>query len=238
MSEVTDIPFLMSRGPWEKLRWLRTQEGVSVFEGVRNGENRRVAAGFFVRREESDIWKACHDMLAESVRTASGWLQGLFGLEMIAMEMERGIQHFNPAELGKLLANHSRTLTAGESRLIQYGGLWAVFKKRVPESYGKIEFKSCVRINRQETERLDLHLKAVAREALRGLDTGMPLDVLGCDLSAAAAYDEANPAQSENLKKTTEKICTGIEGGICLESIFYRHQRKERVLWQKIHCAG
>ena len=140
MMDAAEIPLLRSLAPWDSIQWLRAEDGVVFFEMRRGEAIHFTAVCFIVRKEEAEVWKACQDMLSEAVRLAAGWVQGLFGFQMIAMELEQGIRNFRLGDLGQLLTNHARQMAVGESRLIRYGGLWGVFKKRVPESYGKIEF--------------------------------------------------------------------------------------------------
>ncbi len=223
------IPLLHdSRSPWDSARWAGSAGDAVLFEARKDESVVWIAAGFFVRKEESDVWKACQDMLAEAVRMAAGWLQGLYGLEMIAMELERGIQNFRLGDFGELLANHARVMTVGEARLIRYGGFWGVFKKRVPESYGRIEFKSCVKINRQEPSRLDLYVKALAREAGRALPPQSSMTLKVCDLSAARVYDPADALQQAKLQELSKKM----------GPVYYRHQREEICLWETTPAAG
>lgn len=232
--EASQIPLLKSFGPVDSVKWLRSEDGVVFFEIHRGAAVEFAAVCYFVRRDEADIWKACQDMLTEAVRLAAGWVQGLFGFQMIAMELDQGIRNFRLGDLGQLLTNHARQMTIGESRLIRYGGLWGVFKKRVPESYGKIEFKMCVKINRQESERLDLYLSALARTASQHLPVLSEVTLIACDLSAAKIYNPEALLQQSHLqdfykKKFEEKN----ENSLVFLKLLYRHERKEICLWEK-----
>jgi len=231
--DASEIPLLRSLAPWDTIHWLRTEDGVVFFE-VRRGENVEfVAVCFFVRKEEAEVWKACQDMLSEAVRMAAGWVQGLFGFHMIAMELEQGIQNFRLGDLGQLLTNHARSMSVGESRLIRYGGLWGIFKKRVPESYGKIEFKMCVKIYRQEAERLDLYLGALARGAVQVLLPASSVALIACDLSAQRVYNPEEATQQEKLQGLYKKFENTEEYSVAISKLIYRHEREELTLWTK-----
>ncbi len=233
MIDTSEIPLLRSLAPWDSVQWLRTEDGLVFFEIRREESVEYAAACFFVRKEEAEVWKACQDMLSEAVRMAAGWVQGLFGFHMIAMELEQGIQNFRLGDLGQLLTNHARQMAVGESRLIRYGGLWGVFKKRVPESYGKIEFKMCVKIYRQEAERLDLYLGALARGAAQVLPPASAVSLIACDLSSQRVYQAAEVSQQEKLQSLYQKLEKNEEGSIRISKLIYRHEREELNLWAK-----
>jgi len=232
--EASQISLLRPLAPWDSVHWVRTEDGIVCFE-VRQGDAiKYAAASFFVRKEESEVWKACQDMLSEAVRLAAGWVQGLFGFHMVAMELEQGIQNFRLGDLGQLLTNHARQMTVGESRLIRYGGLWGIFKKRVSESYGKIEFKMCVKIYRQEAERLDLYLGALARGAAQILPPASDLTLIACDLSAQRVYNPDEVSQQEKLQGLYRKFEKKDEYPAVISQLIYRHERKETRLWEKL----
>lgn len=233
MINAAEIPLLRSLAPWDSIQWLRSDNGLVFFE-IRRGETVDFAAVcFFVRKEEADIWKACQDMLSEAVRMAAGRVQGLFGFRMIAMELEQGIRNFRLGDLGQLLTNHARQMAIGESRLIRYGGLWGVFKKRVPESYGKIEFKMCVKIYRQEAERLDLYLGALARGAAQILPPASAVTLIACDLSAQRIYNSEEALQQEKLQSLYRKFEKKDESPVIFSKLIYRHEREEICLWKR-----
>lgn len=241
------IPVLKSLGPWESAAWLQSSEKLPLFEAAREGNSCPVVTAYLIRGEDGEIWKACHAMLADALKMAAVGLQGFYGFDMIAMELENGIQNFRFQDLTRLLINHARKMETGQPQLIQYGGLFGIFKKRVAEEWGKVDFKSCVRIERRAKDRLDLVLKGLAREALAAvkdrstkpsegdrdrssqrLGGPVPVILAVSDLSMEALYSPEDQAQAARLAALFLKLARD-HGS--LGQIIYRHQGKNVKLW-------
>ena len=108
---------------------------------------------------------------------------------------------------------------------------------RVPESYGKIEFKVCVKIYRQETERLDLYLGALTRGAAQVLPPASSVSLIACDLSAQRVFNPEDVQQQEKLQSFYPKLEKKDEYPVSVSKLSYRHEREEICLWKRASAA-
>lgn len=118
-----------------------------------------------ISREEKMTWQSFQDLLSHAVSLAQASMRGLFGLDVLTVDLQNGIQRFNAQDLSRLLINHSKDLDQEPKVLIRYGQLFMVLHKRAPvDDWGKIELKTYVEIMDPEKIRLACHLKKMIRE--------------------------------------------------------------------------
>ncbi len=195
-------PAFKALGRFDRVSFGGLTEGGRPFYDTLQGEAEgRLFTAFFLSAEDAEVWKAFLDVLDHALKTAAASLLGFFGFQMIACELSVGIQHFDWGRLPQLLVNHGRAMVVGETRLIQFGALFGLFHKRMPESWGRIERKFVVEIYRRENAQLDLYLKQLLRDASpKGLEN-LPLNVVAFDLSTKPVLDPANQEQAQRLEK-------------------------------------
>ena len=190
-----------------------TEDGRPVYETLRGEERGLMVAAFFLRAEEAEIWKAFCDMLDHSLKTAAAALLGFFGFRLIACELSCGLKHFDWGRMPELLINHGRVMAVGETRLIQFGSLFGLFHKRIPESWGRIERKSAVEIYRKDPAQLDLYLKQLFRDAQTKAVPDKMLTLAVFDLSTRPVFDLQNQGQAERLARLAS---SGLGGELML----------------------
>lgn len=150
--------------------------------------------------EESLVWKSCREMFAYALKLAAQEMKGFFGYELLTADLSRGLAHFNPHDLAQLLTNHAAKMSPGESRLIQYGTFWGLLSKRIPEDWGKIEFKTCVEVYQKPPEQLDGYLLALLKKCGPSAESALVIHSIG----TKSLLQPANEVQSANLKQLWE----------------------------------
>jgi len=176
-----------------------TEAGRPLYETWRGEEKALLVTAFFLRAEEAEIWKAFCDMLDHALKAAAASLLGFYGFRLLACELSSGLKHFDWGRMPELLLNHGRAMAVGETRLIQFGSLFGLFHKRMPESWGKIERKYSVDIFRKEPAQLDLYFKQLLRDALPKAVPGQKLTLAAFDLSTRPVLDPQNAEQAARL---------------------------------------
>ncbi|MDD5217455.1 MAG: hypothetical protein PHN49_04320 [Candidatus Omnitrophica bacterium] len=162
-----------------------------------------------IDKEESLLWKSCQEMLAQSFKVAAQSITGFFGYELLSADLSRGLAHFNPSDFSKLLANHSRQMSVGEKRLIQYGPFWGVWTKRLEERWGKIDLKTYVEVYPKSSARLDLYLKKILRDcAVAGQEHLSETIVLLQVIGSRSVYCPGDQEQSGYLKAWLDLLRT------------------------------
>src|SRR3989338_4167900 len=124
----------------------------------------RVVQTFLISREEELRWKAYHDMVRQSVKSAEALLRGFFGLQVTALDLEQGMSVFQPGKWKQLLVNHAQKLDLGKACFVRYGSLQAMLTKRVTEEWGKVDVQFPIEIFSRPLSPLDLYLKKINRE--------------------------------------------------------------------------
>lgn len=117
-----------------------------------------------ISREEKMAWQAFQDLLDYAVGMAQKEMAGLFGLDILSVDIQNGVKHFHAGDFGKLLVNHARNLAADCKTLIRYGQLFGLLHKRVPADWGKLEVKTFVEIIDPKKTRCDLYVRKLLRE--------------------------------------------------------------------------
>ena len=190
---------------------------VQRFETTREGETFNLVTTTLIRKEESLVWKSCLDMLEFSMKTAASGMQGLFGFDLLSIDFGKGIDHFNWTDLSALIVNRSRKLAVGEETLIQYGSLFGMLKKRVNESWGKIDFHTAVEVFTKDPAQFDLTVKKLINDSSELSDSRI-IGIL--DLSRDPIFKFGSEEQTERLAKLLEK-----QGSEVLD-IYYIHNEK------------
>ncbi len=118
-----------------------------------------------VSAEEKVTWKSFQDLIGYAVALAQSSLSGLFGLDVLSVNMREGIRHFRAQEYSSLLINHSRDLGPEHKSLVCYGQIFAVLHKRAPADWGKIEIQTHVEIIHPDKTGQASHIRKVRRAA-------------------------------------------------------------------------
>jgi len=142
-----------------------------------------------VSAEEKVAWKSFQDLLGYSGTLAQSNLSGLFGLDVLCVNIREGIRHFRAQEYASLLVNHSRNLGSEHKALVRYGQIFAVLHKRAPADWGKIDIQTHVEIIHPDKTGQASHIRKIRRAA------GNPSDAIYLihDLSSAPLWKQEDP---------------------------------------------
>lgn len=165
LEKMLQLPFLAKLPRFQSCSYLGAAgPKLIVFRGKTEEKVFTLFLAATIDKEESLLWKSCQEMLVQSFKGAAQSITGFFGYELLSADLSRGLEHFNAFDFSKLLENHSRQMSVGEKRLIQYGPFWGVWTKCLEERWGKIDLKTHVEIYPRPSARLDLHLKKILRD--------------------------------------------------------------------------
>lgn len=197
-SEVALGESITYRGPIGP-KWLR-------FDVVRDAVPHPFYLVAIISREEKMSWQSFQDLLSHAAGLAQKDMLGLFGLEILSVDIQNGVRHFNTGDFSKLLVNHARNLLPDTKVLIRYGQLFGLLHKRVPAEWGKIVLKTFVEIVDSAKIRPELFVRKLLREtgsdsnAIYGIHdmSSSPLWQI-LDLPASPQEIQDVPGASENV---------------------------------------
>lgn len=118
-----------------------------------------------ISRSEKAAWQSFQDLLAHAAGLAEAKVQCFLGLDLLIIDLQNGLHHFNASDFGCLLINHARTLESSTPVLIRYGQLFAVLRKRASADWGKIEVVTHVDIVDPEKTSQESFTKKMIRQA-------------------------------------------------------------------------
>ena len=189
---------------WQSIRYQgAVQPKLLRFEVTCETEARPLYLAAVISRDEKMAWQSFQDLLGRAVELAQGGMTGIFGLEVLSVDIQSGVRHFNAPEFSQLLINHSKGHTAEFKILIRYGQLFCLLHKRVPADWGKVELKTHVEIVDPGKIRAELFVKKILRES--GQEPGAIYWIH--DLSANPLWDlSKEEAGLQNAEDSARKI--------------------------------
>lgn len=209
LSEIQPVDFCEFKG--------ETPGGFLRFLCRRQNEEFSLIVLPVIRKEESLIWKSCEELLERTVKDAAQTVRGIFGFQLLSIQLGNSIRSFQWDNLRQLIANHAKGMQPGEEKLIQYTSLFGILKKRVSEDWGKIEYLSPVTVYTKPAEQLDLLIKKMLKEG------GAPearCEVLLHDLSTDPLFRFGEEEQTSRMAKTLKSFQTdkGLSPAFILDS--------------------
>lgn len=159
---LTDLQQLLASGSAELVYDREIGSKTLAFQN----EDNAVFTSRVISGEESEVWKSCEQMLEHSVKAAAAKIAGFFGLELLSLNLIRGIKNFEPGALTQLITNHGKRLAPGERRIFPYGSFLFCLTKRIVNDWGKIDLKTYVEVYRKPRPQLDLLIKKKCAEVL------------------------------------------------------------------------
>ena len=220
---------IFSGFPWKAISYQGEKTPkILKFEVTLEGEvSRPLYLAALISKSEKMAWQSLQDVLDHTMGLAQKNLRGFFGLDVLSVDIQNGMQHFDPKALGQLIVNHARSLGPDQKALIRYGQLFALLHYRAPAEWGKVEVKTHVEFFSQAAaspevteasvkaalmgkgagtkkssgDQLDLFLKRILKES------GETADALYLvqDLSAQPAWDPANVVQQQRVRDWLER---------------------------------
>jgi hypothetical protein len=187
--------------PWQSCQYLgERNDGILAYQLSRPGLQQVLLTATIIRREESLVWKSCNEMLDRTLKNAAESLQGFFGFELLALELGDRIRSFQWGNFRQYVVNQARAMSVGDLKLVQYTGMFGLFKKRVAETYGKMDYQHHVKVFLKEPAELDLMVKKLLKEA--GVS---PAICVIQDLSTDALFKFGDEHQTPRLQKLLQK---------------------------------
>lgn len=213
------------------------------FEVTEGTGTRPLYLAAIISKEEKMAWQSFQDVLDHTMTLAQSGLRGFFGFDVLSVDLQQGIQHFNPRALSQLIINHARELGPDQKGLVRYGQLFALLHYRAPANWGKIEVKTHVEFFSQAAavaevteasvwaalkgsgsknknssgDQLDLLLKKFLKESGEESDAIYLLH----DLSVHPVWDPSNGIQQQRMRAWLEKEKQSRSGS--LPTILLRH---------------
>jgi len=135
------------------------------FEITEAEKTRPLFLASVISREEKIAWQSFQELLSHAVTLAQPGMQGLFGLDVLSVDIQTGVLNFNAPAFATLLTNHSRNFGASHRVLIRYGQLFCMLHKRAPADWGKIEVKTHTEILASGKTTLESHIKKMRRQS-------------------------------------------------------------------------
>ncbi len=209
-----------------------TPSKIKLFEASTDGNSCQLASLTTIRKEEKLLWVSFKDLVDRTIKTAAPQVKGYFGFEIISFSLEDKIESFQWNHLIQLLINKSKEMKVGEEQLIQYSSLFAIFKKRVDETWGRIELLIDAEVFNKEPHQLDLLIKKVVKE----MDPSTCKIVTISDLSYEPIMDFRNHEQRDRLKRFFEKQKE--EGGAPLSAVYVLQRGKAIELLTKLELKA
>jgi hypothetical protein len=191
--EWLSLPFFSKLPPFQSAVY----EGEAIpkvlrFQCLQEDREVPVYLASVMTREEGPVWKCCREMIEHALKLAAQQMKGFYGYELIAARLSAGLEHFNPQDFSKLLANHGAKMSPGQKRLIQYGSVWGLLTQRIPEDWGKIEFKTFVETAAQLPERPQAYVRSLLKKLRPAPEALVVIHTLGeADFSEVAGQNPA-----------------------------------------------
>jgi hypothetical protein len=174
------------------------EEKVREYRAVREGQPCKILALTFIRKDEELLWDAIEDFLKRSTLNATQSVHGVYTFDLLTVDIHREIKTFSHAELSGVIVNTASTMRPASLTMIKYSSVYALFRKKVHEDWGKIVFTSTVDVFKDKQEYLDLLIKRLLKNFQFPHD---PVILLLHDLSQNPVFDARNQEQHGRLKK-------------------------------------
>ena len=162
-----------------------------------------------ISNEDRLFWDSCADLVARSVQAASLKMRGIFGFDLLAVDIHQGMDVFNWDDLGQLLVNHSRKLACGQERLVRYCSLLGVLTKKVDVDWGKVGFRLAAQVYTHDPQKFDLFVRKLLKA---GRHFAKPVMIVICDLSREPLLDPRQERQTVRLGQLFRQQPDDLEG--------------------------
>lgn len=197
----------------------RLSNQVRFYDTLREGKEFHLISLNVIRNEDRLLWESFKDLMNRSIQNAALKMRGIYQLDLLAFDLNEGIEIFNWDEFSQLLINHSRHLKCGGKRLIRYCSIFGVLIKKLDVEWGKVDFHSGVEMYSKEPSKFDLFIKKLLR-----LSANLKKSILIAiyDVSRQSIIDRDNSEQTQRLKKLFHQQINDSE--CVVPEIFYVHQ--------------
>lgn len=183
-----------------------SKERIFTFQTEENGEKGKLFFRSFIRKEESDIWKGCQELVGSILLQIEPKISGILRFELISIEMSEDFEKFQWHEFAQGMTDLSKKLGLGETQFVQYCSLFGTLTKHAYEDFGKITFTPLVSIFDREPAELSSVLERMIRELQKDDALSGRRQLIFYDLSRTPMYNPQNALQMKALKKMSDKI--------------------------------
>lgn len=203
-ADLKQSPLLAGLPPFENLCWEgEVSPKILSFRGSSQKKSVQLYSLSVIRREEVSVWKSFQEMLDYASKMTAQSLLGFYGFDILSLDLKKAAGNFQPLRFMELLVNHSKKLQPGESVLIPYASVYGLFKKRIPEDWGKLELKVYGEVFSKDPEQLDLALKRLVKTASENAEKKI---LLLQDYSFEPVFRFGSELQTERLKSFLENL--------------------------------
>lgn len=178
---------------------------VRIFDVVRGAESHELFSCMIIHKNEKLLWVSFKDMIEHTFRTATAEIQGVFGFDLLSCDLGKSSEQFQSHAFAGLLANKARAMNVGDETLVQYSSIFGLFKKRLKETWGKLDLEAHVEVFNKEPEQFDLFLKKTLKDTAATATSGKFILAIQ-DLSSVPIFKFGSEPQTERLAKTLEKF--------------------------------
>jgi len=172
------------------------------FNCIREGNPIDVLLAQIISKYEADIWKSFQDLLTRSMKDTAAIIRGFFSFDVLSVDLGDGIQQFDWNAFISLIVNHAQKMEVGEERYIHFACIFVKFRKKIPESYGKIDCSFPVQVYNQEVSKLDLFLKKIINKTNEDSSSIIVLH----DLSREGVFRFGDETQTDRLRKLLTQV--------------------------------
>jgi len=193
--------------------------GTAVYKGelapkirrfeVEQGEDKgSVITCAVVVKDEALLGRSFADLVSHIAQISASQLQGFFEWNLLAFDLAGGKAGFSAEDLVSLLVNKARKLETLEETVVRYGNFFSILKKRMKESWGKLEVVISLETFNKLPSQLDLLVKK-----LIGTTEGIaqPSWIVIHDLSSTPLFRFGEEEQTERMRSTLEKLRLAVQ---------------------------
>ncbi|GEM_PF-1124305 len=172
-----------------------------------SGISRTILTTMVIRSEEGFVWASFSELFGRAVKDAAEKMRGFYGFTLLSLDLSNRIEAFDASAFATLLGNHGRKLTVGESAVIPFGACCGILKKRMEESWGKIDVTYPLQVFRKAPSELDALVKKMFKLCLAtGEHAIISRAVLVIsDLSRTPLFQFGEEIQTERLRTCLHK---------------------------------
>lgn len=156
-----------------------------------------ILTAMIIRSDEDFIWTSFSELFTRAVKAAAEKMRGFYGFTLLSLDLSNRIEAFDASAFAVWLQNHGRKLAVGDSTVIPFGACCGILKKRMEESWGKIDVTFPLQVFRKDPSELDTLVKKLLKLCPV---TGEGAILVISDLSRIPLFQFGEEVQTERLK--------------------------------------
>ncbi len=161
-----------------------------------------IFTAMIIRSDEDLIWTSFSELFGRAIKEAAEKMRGFYGFTLLSLDLSSRIEAFDVSAFATLLANHGRKLAPGESAVIPFGACCGILKKRMEESWGKIDVAYPLQVFRKAPSELDTLVKKMFKLCPAAGERSI---MLISDFSRTPLFQFGEEVQTERLRTCLRK---------------------------------